>query len=85
MRDGPLYTFLDVQVQLQKPAELGGSQSSVLAKPPNSKAANNAFENMQTYSQKFSKPKRTMPKLDERRYGKLNVSDGNEFWLTILL
>jgi len=68
MRDSPIYTVLDAQVQLQKPGEMGASHAAVYAKMSKSKNVFNPFESMQTYSQKFVKPKRTIPKLDGRTY-----------------
>jgi DNA-directed RNA polymerase III subunit RPC7 len=67
MRDGPLYTFLDVEVQLQKPGELGPSRSQLRAKKQ--KVVNNPFESMPTYQRKYAKPRRRLPKLDERQFG----------------
>lgn len=69
MRDSPLYTVLSIDVPLQKPGDLGISQMKYPIKDGRSKVASNPFESMQTYTQRFSKPKRTMPQLDSRQYG----------------
>jgi len=57
MRDGPLYTFLasdDAEGQAVK----------------RTKMEHNPFEGgMVTYTKKFAKPRRTLPKLDERKFG----------------
>jgi DNA-directed RNA polymerase III subunit RPC7 len=47
---------------------------------------NNPFESTQTYSQKFNKPRRTMPKLDECRYGMgSSEAHGHSLMLTVIL
>jgi DNA-directed RNA polymerase III subunit RPC7 len=68
VRDGPFYAFLDSHSRMPKPGELSGS--GMLESSANREAiVGNPFESMRTYSQKFVKPKKTMPRLDQRQYG----------------
>jgi DNA-directed RNA polymerase III subunit RPC7 len=56
LREGPLYTVLDPNTRVHKNQR--------------QKAIVNPFENMPTYSQRYKKPRRKMPQLNTREYGK---------------
>jgi len=70
MRDGPFYAFLENPAHTPKPGELSGSGAMA---PPgagrDAAVAGNPFERMRTYSQKFVKSKKTIPRLAQRKYG----------------
>ena len=59
IHNGPLYTVLGDNVKVTKPGTKGGFATPQF----------NAFESMQTYSQRYKQKKRRVPKLDTRSYG----------------
>jgi len=68
IRDGPSYTVLNHPAPIQKPGELSGNYPTDSIETKTAQTISNPFENMQTYSQKYVKLRRTMPKLDDRVY-----------------
>jgi len=59
IHNGPLYTILGENLRVTKPGDR-----------PNKPAASfNAFEGMPKYSQRYTKKRRMIPKLDTRPYG----------------
>jgi DNA-directed RNA polymerase III subunit RPC7 len=72
IRDGPFYAFLETDARAPKPGELSGSgalAAASAARDAAAAAAASPFERMRTYSQKFVKARRTMPRIAQQRYG----------------
>ena len=61
--DGPLYTVRDDNARVGKPRVPAAAQFD-------------PFEGMPTYSQKYMKRRRKLPKLDARTYGKVCAWEG---------
>jgi DNA-directed RNA polymerase III subunit Rpc31 len=69
MRDGPFYAFLETPAHTPKPGELSGSGAMGPPRAGRDTVAGNPFESMRTYSQKFVRSKKTVPRLAQRKYG----------------
>lgn len=63
IHEGPLYTVLDDNVKTVKKRKERGSP------PPEPGAVMDPFTGTETYSSRYMKKKKTMPKLDARPYG----------------
>jgi DNA-directed RNA polymerase III subunit RPC7 len=62
IRDGPLFTVLD-------PGQLTDDRGRV-----NKRSGFDPFDGMPSYSQRYQKPKRLVPDLSTRQYGKAGLS-----------
>jgi hypothetical protein len=72
MRDGPFYASLEDPVRAPKPGELsGGGTMGAPGAGRDTAATGNPFEAMRTYSQKFVRSTKTLPRLSQRKYGGL--------------
>jgi DNA-directed RNA polymerase III subunit RPC7 len=72
MHDGPLYTILDPDARVHKPGELPGTWTLAYHSATNAKSSN-PFEAFPTYSQRYKKARKPMPKLDGIQYGKSSL------------
>ena len=61
IHEGPLYTVLGNDARVAKNGDKGSSAAAQF----------DPFEGMPTYSQRYTRKKRKLPKLDTRPYGKL--------------
>jgi len=77
MQDGPYFAVLDPTARVVKPGVLSGTWS--LAYRLDAGKVGNGFDAFPTFSAKYKKIRRPMPKLEGRVYGELIQSrDGEE-------
>jgi hypothetical protein len=68
MRNGPIYSVLETELQIPKPGELSGSKTEKLVARPKAQVES-PFESMGVYSLRDKAPKLPVPEVKGRIYG----------------